>query len=136
MSKEHLIPLEKGTERTRRISAMGGEANRLRVEREKAEKADLKFIAERCGRMLLMQLSEAECINAEEVKSFEKAMKKKGDVLDQILKLLLKRALDGDKRAFSQLLELMSNAEEVKKDKDNNDLMKALAKSVGDWANE
>ena len=127
--------LKPGEERTKRIASMGGKASKAARDR----RADTKYVGNRLGKMLLLQLKKSGCINADNCSSYEEALASDGDVLDKILKLLIDDALSGGKtaaRARTQVLEYLMAADEVKRDNDASEFLKALVNSPNDWNNE
>lgn len=128
---ENLTPLEKGTERTRQIASMGGKASA----EKKRERMDANKLVELVGEYLMMPDKKGDIVTLDDVSSLEEMEKQNRRIVDIALTEFCKRLKSGDKRAITQLIELLNAGQDKSSQSSDNGLVDAINNVAEVWKN-
>lgn len=135
-SPQNLTPFEKGTERTRQIASMGGKASA----QKKRERMDANKLVELVGEYLMMpdknEKKHGQVVTLDDVDSLEEMEKQNRRIIDITLTEFCKRLKSGDKRAITQLIELLNAGADKSSQSNDNGLADAINNAVAAWKNE
>lgn len=126
---QNLKPLEKGTERTREIGRMGGIASG----KARREKMDANRLVELVGEYLMLPEKKGDITTLDDVTSLEEMEKKNRRIIDVAIAEFCKRLKSGDKRAITQLIELLNAGQDKSSQSNDNGLVEAINNVAEIW---
>lgn len=129
---QNLKPFEKGTERTRELASMGGIASG----KARRKKMDANQLVELVGEYLMMPEKKGDIVTLDDVSSLEEMEKQNRRIIDIALQEFCKRLKSGDKRAITQLIELLNAGQDKSSQSSDNGLADAINNAVAAWKNE
>lgn len=118
---DNLRPLVKGTERAKEISALGGEANKIKCAERKKMKDELDTL-------LKIALRRGDIVSAEDVLSLEEAEEANISVQTALNISMIKRAIMGDVQAAQYLRDTVGEKPTDKVELDQSLTVEAWAK--------
>ena len=129
---DNLVMFEKGSERTRQIASMGGKASA----KKHREKMDINLLVDLVGQYIMMPEKKGDFVTLEDVDSLQEMEKQNRRIIDKAMGEFCKRLASGDKRAITQLIELMTAGSDTKSKSDDNGLADAIRQAAEAWKSE